>query len=122
MPDGPLQDGDQADADSARSSAEVDRVNSDPEAVPVSDEPASAPGPTELADLISVKDSAAFLSSAYLRILGRAPDADGFAHHLRRLEDGESHELLLYGLASSPEALAPGRVFTWNGQPWRRPS
>lgn len=76
----------------------------------------------ELADLLSIADDEKFVTAAYLRTLGRRPDPHGSQHQLARLRQGVPRELLLHGLATSPEATERGRQFTWKGQPWRGPS
>lgn len=93
-----------------------------PDPTPQPDSELLANATPELADLLSIADDEKFVTAAYLRTLGRRPDPDGSRHQLARLRQGEPRELLVHGLATSPEAAERGRQFTWNGQPWRGPS
>jgi len=45
----------------------------------------------------------AFLQAAYRSVLGRQPDNDGMAHHLKLLNDGARPSAILVGLKLSPE-------------------
>lgn len=76
----------------------------------------------ELSDLLAIPDDGAFIARAYLRILARLPDPEGFIHAVERLHAGEDRAALLYGLASSSEAAADAVAFTLRGRPLAPPS
>ncbi len=91
-------------------------------------EPADVPEPghtpaledtPELADLLAIADPGQFITAAYRRTLGRAPDPDGFQHYFERLAVGDAREMVLHSLTVSPEAAERRAQFTWHGRPWR---
>lgn len=45
----------------------------------------------------------AFITAAYLHLLGRAPDAGGREHYMRRLAEGHGKAGVVYDLLQSPE-------------------
>ena len=83
--------------------------------------PAPPPPMPELADLLAFPEGGAFVARAYLRILGRLPDPDGFASALRQFDEGGA-AAVLYALSSSQEAASRGIRFKIHGQPLRPPS
>jgi len=60
------------------------------------------PSPITLDVLLSLHDEA-FVTSAYSAILGRAADADGFAHYLAQVRTGTSRAEIVADLARSME-------------------
>ena len=75
----------------------------------------------ELSGLLGVQDDAGFVTRAYLHLLGRLPDPQGFIESLQRIHAGQERTAVLYTLATSAEALAHGIAFTLQGQPLRPP-
>lgn len=80
----------------------------------------SKPTPNrELSDLLAIPEDGSFVARAYLRILARLPDPEGFIHAIRRLHAGERRATFLHGLVTSPEAGPDASSFVLNGQPLR---
>jgi FkbM family methyltransferase len=76
----------------------------------------------ELSGLLRIHDAGGFVSRAYLHVLGRLPDPQGFIAAVERLHAGEDRAAVLYALATSGEAASHGVVFTIGGRPIRPPS
>lgn len=56
-------------------------------------------------------DSGAFVTLLYANVLGRAPDAGGFAHWTARIDTGaRSREQVLIGFSESPEMIARSEI------------
>lgn len=63
---------------------------------------------SSLDDLLGLFDKD-FIHAAYIHILGRAPDSDGFGYYLNRLRRGDDKISLLHQLYNSPEATRSKR-------------
>ncbi|GAB4405074.1 MAG: hypothetical protein OHK0048_24810 [Rhodoferax sp.] len=70
-------------------------------------------------DLLLISDSARFVQSAYLALLGREPDAVGLRDQTRRLQEGWGQPFVLALLRASAEGKARGAVMPgWGLGPW----
>jgi glycosyltransferase involved in cell wall biosynthesis len=63
----------------------------------------TTPSPITAEDLLAYDDEQ-FIRAAYLSILGRSPDADGFSHYLNRVRSGVSKMEILSQIRLSDEA------------------
>ena len=61
--------------------------------------------PAETAEALLAMEDAEFVSCAYLTVLGRPVDPDGFAEYLRHIRAGADKSEVVAAIASSAEAL-----------------
>jgi GT2 family glycosyltransferase len=69
---------------------------------------------SSLDDLLGLFDKN-FIHAAYVHILGRAPDSEGFGYYLNRLRRGDDKISLLHQLYNSPEATRSKRPVQLSG-------
>ncbi len=56
-----------------------------------------------LSEILDAKDDASFLSSAYITLLRRSPDPEGFTYYSEKLAGGKARRKILIEIASSSE-------------------
>jgi len=77
---------------------------------PAPESGAAAPEAALSVPLVALHDRE-FIEQAFLQVLGRKPDAEGLAHYLKKLREGQDKRALLARLRYSAEGQAQDRSF-----------